>query len=47
MKNIVIDRNLDYVITRNIKDFKESVIPAKTPEELIVLLNNEFINNAI
>jgi predicted nucleic-acid-binding protein len=37
-----IDKNVDYVITRNIKDFKESVIPAKTPEELIVLLKTNI-----
>jgi len=34
-----IDRNVDYVITRNIKDFIKSIIPAKTPEELIIILN--------
>jgi predicted nucleic acid-binding protein len=34
-----IDRNVDYVVTRNTKDFKRSVIPAKTPEELILLIN--------
>jgi predicted nucleic acid-binding protein len=31
------DRNADYIITRNIKDFKKSVIPAKTPEELLLI----------
>ena len=38
-----IDRNVDYIITRNIKDFKKSLIPAKTPEELILTINNEEI----
>jgi len=37
-----IERNLDYVISRNIKDFKESIIPAKTPEELIIILKNNI-----
>jgi predicted nucleic acid-binding protein len=37
-----IDRNVDYIITRNIKDFKKSIIPAKTPEELILLINDEL-----
>jgi predicted nucleic acid-binding protein len=37
-----IDRNADYIITRNIKDFKKSIIPAKTPEELILLINDEL-----
>jgi predicted nucleic acid-binding protein len=36
-----IDRNADYIITRNTKDFKKSVIPAKTPEELLLIINNE------
>jgi hypothetical protein len=33
-----VDRNVDYIITRNIKDFKKSIIPAKTPEDLILLI---------
>ena len=33
-----IDRNVDYIITRNIKDFKKSTIPAKTPEEMISII---------
>ena len=37
-----IDKNVDYIITRNIKDFKKSIIPAKTPEELILLINDEL-----
>ena len=35
-----IDRNVDYIITRNIKDFKKSSIPAKTPEEFILIVND-------
>jgi len=35
-----IDKNIDYIITRNIKDFKKSTIPAKTPEEIISIINN-------
>jgi predicted nucleic acid-binding protein len=37
-----INRNIDYIITRNIKDFKKSVIPAKTPEELILIVSKEI-----
>jgi predicted nucleic acid-binding protein len=37
-----IDRNADFIITRNIKDFKGSVIPAKTPEELLSLLSLDY-----
>jgi predicted nucleic acid-binding protein len=35
-----IDRNVDYIITRNIQDFKKSIIPAKTPDELLSIINN-------
>jgi len=34
-----IERNADYIITRNIKDFKKSIIPARTPEELLSIIN--------
>jgi len=34
-----IDKNVDYIITRNIRDFKKSIIPAKTPEEVISIIN--------
>jgi predicted nucleic acid-binding protein len=34
-----IDRNVDYILTRNIKDFTKSKIPAKTPEELLEMMN--------
>jgi len=34
-----IEKNIDYIITRNIKDFKKSIIPAKTPEELLSIIN--------
>jgi len=34
-----VERNADYIITRNLKDFKKSVIPAMTPEELLPILN--------
>jgi hypothetical protein len=37
-----INRNVDYIITRNIKDFKKSVIPAKTPEELILIISKKI-----
>jgi predicted nucleic acid-binding protein len=34
------DIGADYIITRNIKDFKKSIIPAKTPEELLLITGN-------
>jgi len=37
-----INRNIDYIITRNIKDFRKSVIPAKTPEELILMISTKM-----
>jgi len=33
-----IDRNADYIITRNKKDFRKSIIPAKTPEEFLLII---------
>jgi predicted nucleic acid-binding protein len=36
-----IDINADYIITRNINDFKKSAVPAKTPEEFLLIMNNE------
>ena len=30
--------NVDYVLTRNIKDFKKSIVNAITPEELLAIL---------
>jgi len=32
--------NIDYIITRNIKDFKKSKVKAITPDELIATLKN-------
>ena len=34
-----IENNVDYIITRNIKDFKKSIISSKTPEELLFVIN--------
>ena len=39
------ENNVDYILTRNIKDFKKSIIPAKTPEELLLIMNNEENKN--
>ncbi|MDR3201307.1 MAG: PIN domain-containing protein [Spirochaetales bacterium] len=35
------EKNVDYIITRNIKDFKRSLIKALTPEELLALLHSK------
>jgi len=32
--------NIDYIITKNIKDFKKSKVKAITPDELIAILKN-------
>jgi predicted nucleic acid-binding protein len=32
--------NAEYILTRNIKDFKKSIIKAITPEELLMILKN-------
>ena len=37
-----IENNVDYILTRNIRDFKKSVIKAITPEELFAILKSDF-----
>ena len=32
------ENNIDYIITRNIKDYKKSVIPVYTPTELLKII---------
>jgi hypothetical protein len=32
--------NVEYILTRNIKDFKKSIIKAITPEELLMILKS-------
>jgi len=36
------ENNVDYILTRNIKDFKKSIIKAITPEELFGILKCKF-----
>jgi predicted nucleic acid-binding protein len=36
------ENNVDYILTRNIKDFKKSIIKAITPEELFGFLKCKF-----
>ena len=33
-----IEKKIEYILTRNIKDFKKSIINAITPEELLIIL---------
>jgi hypothetical protein len=33
--------NAEYVITRNVKDFRKSPVPAATPERFLSLINDE------
>lgn len=33
---------IDFIVTRNTKDFKKSILPVLTPVEAIVLLDNEM-----
>ncbi|MDR1150634.1 MAG: PIN domain-containing protein [Clostridiales bacterium] len=32
--------NIDYILTRNTKDFKKSIVKPITPEELLIILEN-------
>jgi len=36
-----VDKKVEYILTRNIKDFKKSIVNAITPEELLVILKKE------
>jgi predicted nucleic acid-binding protein len=36
------EKNVEYIITRNIKDFKRSLVKALTPEELLAILNTNL-----
>ena len=33
-------KNADYILTRNIKDFKKSIVHAITPEEFLIIFHN-------
>jgi predicted nucleic acid-binding protein len=35
------ENDVEYILTRNIKDFKKSIVKAITPEELLVILRND------
>lgn len=34
-------KDVDFIVTRNLKDFKGSAIPALAPDELLLLLKNQ------
>jgi predicted nucleic acid-binding protein len=36
------EKSVEYIITRNIKDFKKSIVKAITPEELLVIINGRI-----
>lgn len=37
-----VSSGLDYIVTRNIKDFEKSDIPAVTPEEFLILAHSKI-----
>jgi predicted nucleic acid-binding protein len=37
------ENGAEYILTRNIKDFKKSVVRAITPEELLAILRNDVL----
>jgi hypothetical protein len=48
MKKVVIEvsskqNDADYILTRNTKDFKKSIVKSITPEELLVILKNNGV----
>jgi len=38
------ENNIDYIVTRNIQDFKKSIIKAITPDELLAILKCKYEN---
>ena len=36
------EKKAEYILTRNIKDFKRSIVDAITPEELLAIMNQKF-----
>jgi predicted nucleic acid-binding protein len=37
------ENDAEYILTRNIKDFKKSIVKAITPEELLVIFRNDSL----
>jgi predicted nucleic acid-binding protein len=37
------ENDAEYILTRNTKDFKKSIVKAITPEELLVILKNDIL----
>ena len=37
------EKNVDYILTKNIRDFRKSVIKAITPEELLAILKSKLL----
>jgi hypothetical protein len=39
------ENDAEYILTRNTKDFKKSMVKAITPEELLAILRNDVLEN--
>jgi hypothetical protein len=40
------ENDAEYILTRNTKDFKKSIVKSITPEELLVILRNEVLEES-
>jgi hypothetical protein len=40
------ENDAEYILTRNTKDFKKSIVKVITPEELLVILKNEVLKRS-
>jgi predicted nucleic acid-binding protein len=40
------ENDAEYILTRNTKDFKKSIVKAITPEELLVILQNDTLEGS-
>jgi hypothetical protein len=37
------ENDAEYILTRNTKDFKKSIVKSITPEELLIILKNDGV----
>ena len=43
LRRLFHEKNAEYILTRDIKDFKKSIVTAITPEELLAVLNKGIV----
>jgi hypothetical protein len=43
LKDTIKENGAEYILTRNTKDFKNSIVKPITPEELLVILKSDIL----